>query len=123
MREIEVVLASLHYQVDQLLHSRIVTLQVKGYQLRYVKLQVLPHRCLQIRIDPALRQLSNSFRLARIKRNKDGNGVLRGLLQLLVTIKVGQPLGEALDEIWLACGELFLSAAATTAKQVVRDAT
>ena len=43
MREIEVVLASLHDQVDQLLHGRVVSLQVERDELWDVELQVLPH--------------------------------------------------------------------------------
>ena len=38
MREVEIVAACLHYQVDKLLHVRIVALQVERYQLWYVKL-------------------------------------------------------------------------------------
>ena len=54
MREVEIVAACLHYQVDKLLHVRIETLQVERNQLWYVKLQVLPHGRSEIGIDATL---------------------------------------------------------------------
>ena len=44
MREVEVILAALDYQVDKLLHIWVITLQIEGNQLRNVELEILSHR-------------------------------------------------------------------------------
>ena len=57
MREVKVVATPLHDQVDQLLHVRVVALQVEVDELGDVEFEVLPHWRSQVGIDPALRQL------------------------------------------------------------------
>ena len=54
MGKVEVVATSIDDEIHQLLHVRIVALQIEGNKLRNVELQVLPNRSCQIRIDTAL---------------------------------------------------------------------
>ena len=52
VREVEVVLAGLNDQIDQLSHVWIIALQVEGDELRDEKLEVLAHWRGQVWVDP-----------------------------------------------------------------------
>ena len=75
MREVKIVLASLHNKIDQLFHSWIVALQVERDQLGYVELQVLSDWRRQVRVDTALCELYDRLRLARVQRYEHRNGI------------------------------------------------
>lgn len=103
VRKVEVRLAGLHNQVDELLHLGVIALQKERDQLRDVELQVLAHRRSQVRIDAALGQLFDGLGLARVELNEHGNGILGRRGNFVVAVALRDPLGEPLDEVGLAC--------------------
>jgi len=63
MAEVKVGLTCLYDQIDELLHIRVVTLQVEGDELRDVKLEVLAHWRRQVWVDAAFHQFQDSLGL------------------------------------------------------------
>ena len=76
MREVKVIFASLHDQIDQLLHVWIVPLEIERDQLGNVKLKILAHRRGQVGVDAAFCKLSHGLRLTRVQLDQHWNGVL-----------------------------------------------
>ena len=59
-------------------------------------------------MDTAFRQILNSHRLARVQRDKYWDWILRALCQnFCLSLPIGQPLCESLDEVGFARGKLL----------------
>lgn len=98
MRKVEVELASLDQQLNQLVGLVVVALQVERAQLRNEELQVLANRCSKIGVDATRGKSLDCVRLVGVKFDQERYRV--GVLDIGAASKE-LPLGEASDEVGL----------------------
>jgi hypothetical protein len=100
MGKVEIELASLDQQTDQLVCLVVVTLQIEGTQLWDEKLKVLAHGCLQIWVDAASCKAVNGIWLVGVQLDQERNRIRINHTRSSTS---ELPFGKSSDEVWL-CG-------------------